>query len=81
MLLQRQSKEAYITASAVIANPQVTMWCTFENREPGETNNGQRCNHLYGMHTFLNYLTDVRKAFQALVVGGFCGKVAELPQE
>ncbi len=57
------------------------MWYTFEKREPGEKNNWQRCNHLYGMHIFMNYLTDVRKVSHALVVGGFYGKVSELPQE
>ena len=76
-----QSNEGYITASAVTANPQVTLWYTFENREPGDKNNWQRCNHLYGMHTFMNYLTDVRKVPQALMVEGFFAKTSQLPQE
>jgi hypothetical protein len=76
-----QSKEGFITASAVTANPQVTMWYTYENREPGEKNNWQRCNHLYGMHIFLNYLTDVRKVPKAQIVEGFYAKTSLLPQE
>jgi hypothetical protein len=76
-----ESKEDYVTASAVTANPQVTMWYSFENREPGEKENWQRGCHQYGMNIFLNYLTDVRKVSKALLVGGFFGKITQLPQE
>lgn len=75
------SKEEYITASAVTSNPQVTMWYSFENRDPGEKENWQRGCHQYGMNIFLNYLTDVRKVSKALLVGGFFGKITQLPQE
>lgn len=76
-----ESKEEYITASAVTANPQVTMWYSFENREPGENENWQRGCHQYGMNIFLNYLTDVRKVSKALLAGGFFKKISQLPQE
>ena len=75
------SVEEYITASAVTSNPQVTLWYTYENRERGDGNNWQRTNHLYGMNTLLNYLTDVRQVPKAVIAGGFYGNVTELPQE
>jgi len=76
-----ESKEEYITASAVTSNPQVPMWYSFENRGPGEKQNWQRDCHQYGMNIFLNYLTDVRKISKATIVGGFYGKISQLPQE
>jgi hypothetical protein len=76
-----ESKDEYITASAVTSNPQVTLWYSFENREAGELENWQRGCHQYGMNIFLNYLTDVRKVSKALLVGGFYGKISQLPQE
>jgi hypothetical protein len=76
-----ESKDEYVTASAVTANPQVTMWYSFENREPGEVENWQRGCHQYGMNIFLNYLTDVRKVSKALMACGFYGEITQLPQE
>lgn len=76
-----ESKEEYITASAVTANPQVTMWYSFENREPGEKENWQRGCHQYGMNIFLNYLTDVRKVPKELMAESFFRNISELPQE
>ncbi len=75
------SKEEYITASAVTANPQVTMWYSFENREEGELENWQRGCHQYGMNIFLNYLTDVRKVQKVLMAGSFFDKIDLMPQE
>ena len=74
-------KEQYITASAVTSNPQVTMWYSFENREPGEKENWQRGCHQYGMNIFLNYLTDVRKVPRVMMAGSFYDKIAIMPQE
>ncbi len=76
-----ESKEEYVTASAVTSNPQVTMWYSFENREPGEKENWQRGCHQYGMNIFLNYLTDVRKVSKALLAGSFYGNISLMPQE
>ena len=75
------SKDEYVTASAVTANPQVTMWYSSENREPGEKKNWQRGCHQYGMNIFLNYLTDVRNVSKALIACGFFGEITQLPQE
>ena len=71
----------YITASTVTANPQLPMWYTYENRETGDEKNWQRINHLYGMHTFLNYLTDVRHVSPGVILDGFYANTKELPQE
>ena len=75
------SKEEYITASAVTANPQVPMWYSFSNWEPGDPENWQRYCHQYGMNIFLNYLTDVREISPEIIVGGFYAQTNELPQE
>ncbi len=76
-----ESKDEYVTASAVTSNPQVTMWYSFENREPGEKENWQRGCHQYGMNIFINYLTDVRSVSKALIAGSFYGNISQLPQE
>lgn len=76
-----ESKNEYVTASAVTSNPQVTMWYSFENREPGEKENWQRGCHQYGMNILINYLTDVRKVSKALIAGSFYGNISQLPQE
>jgi hypothetical protein len=75
------SVEEYVTASAVTANPQVPMWYSFENQEPGDKSNWQRGCHQYGMNILLNYLTDVRKVSKRLIAGGFYAKTKLLPQE
>ena len=74
-------KDAYITASTITANPQLPMWYTYENREHGDKKNWQRINHLYGMHTFLNYLTDVCQESAGVVLDGFYSGTKDLPQE
>jgi len=74
-------KEDYITASTITANPQLPMWYTYENREEGDEKNWQRINHLYGIHTFLNYLTDVRHEPAGVVLEGFYAGTKDLPQE
>lgn len=75
------SKEGFITASAVTYNPQVPMWYTFNNKEPGDQGNWQRYCHQYGMNTLINYLTDVRDISPEIIVGGFFAETDELPQE
>jgi hypothetical protein len=57
------------------------MWDTLENREAGDPKNWQRCNHLYGMNTLLNYLTDLRKVLRSIMARGFYEKLTELLQE
>ena len=74
-------KNDYITASTITANPQLPMWYTYENREEGDEKNWQRINHLYGIHTFLNYLTDVCKVSPGVILDGFYAKTNALPQE
>lgn len=76
-----ESKDEYVTASAVTSNPQVTMWYSFENREPGENENWQRGCHQYGMNILVNYLTDVRKVSKALIAGSFYKNITIMPQE
>ena len=74
-------KNAYVTASTITANPQLPMWYTYENRENGDAKNWQRINHLYGIHTFLNYLTDVCKEPAGVILQGFYSGTKDLPQE
>jgi len=74
-------KNDYITASTITANPQLPMWYTYENREEGDEKNWQRINHLYGIHTFLNYLTDVCKEPAGVILQGFYSGTKDLPQE
>jgi len=74
-------KNDYITAATITANPQLPMWYTYENREPGDEKLWQRFCHLYGIHTFLNYLTDVCKVSPGVILGGFYANTKELPQE
>lgn len=77
----RNDKNDYITASTITANPQLPMWYTYENREEGDEKNWQRINHLYGIHTFLNYLTDVCKEPAGVILEGFYSGTNDLPQE
>ena len=74
-------KNNYLTVSTVTANPQLPMWYTYENREEGDEKNWQRINHLYGIHTFLNYLTDVCKEPAGVILEGFYAGTKDLPQE
>lgn len=71
----------YVTLATITANPQLPMWYTDENREPGDGHLWQRFCHLYGMHGFLNYLTDVCKVSPGVILGGFYANTKELPQE
>jgi Family of unknown function (DUF6055) len=77
----RDDKLDYIDASTITANPQLPMWYTYENREEGDEKNWQRINHLYGIHTFLNYLTDVCGVSPGVILGGFYANTPDLPQE
>ena len=74
-------KNDYLTAATITANPQLPMWYTYENREEGDEKLWQRFCHLYGIHTFLNYLTDVRKEPAGVVLEGFYAGTKDLPQE
>ncbi len=75
------SAEGYITATAVTYNPQVPMWYTYDNREPGDLGNWQRYCHQYGMNIFINYMSDVKDISPELIVGGFFSETELLPQE
>ena len=77
----RNDKTDYVTASTITGNPQLPMWYTYENREEGDEKNWQRINHLYGIHTFLNYLTDVCGVSPGVILGGFYANTPDLPQE
>ncbi len=71
----------YVTLATITANPQLPMWYTDENRGPGAEHLWQWFCHLYGMHGFLNYLTDVCKMSPGVILGGFYANTKELPQE
>ncbi len=75
------SKNEYVTASAVTYNPQTPMWYTYNNREPNDEGNWQRYCHQYGMNILINYLTDVRDISPEIIVGGFFAETNDLPQE
>jgi len=71
----------YMTLATITANPQLPMWYTYENREEGDGKLWQRFCHLYGIHGFLNYLTDVCQVSPGVILDGFYAETQELPQE
>ena len=71
----------FITGGAVTSNPQVPVWYSFSNKEPGDRKNWQRDCHQYGMNILLYYLTETGKVPRDIMVNGFFAKTKELPQE
>ena len=45
-----ENNDTFITGGAVTANPQVPIWYSFGNKEPGDEKNWQRDCHQYGMN-------------------------------
>ena len=73
--------ENFLTGKAVTANPQVPIWYSFRNKEPGDARNWQRDCHQYGMNILLFYLTEVGKVPREKMANGFYAETSELPQE
>ena len=72
---------AFIEAGAVSANPQLTLWHSFENQAEGDPTDWLYQVRQYGMHTYLYYLTQVARVNPAFITDGFYGQVNISPQE
>lgn len=72
---------AFIEAGAVIANPQLALWHSFDNGAPGDSEGWYYQVRQYGMHTLLFYLTEFREIERGILVNGFYGDNPLSPQE
>ena len=78
---------AFIEAGAIIANPQLALWHSFNNQAPDDpASDAGRPGWMfgvrqYGMHTLLYYLTNVKGVDRAIITDGFYANTALSPQE
>jgi len=79
----------YAQAGTILGNPQLALWHSYNNEAPGDF--GYEANDVgpgwmygvrqYGMHTLLNYLTEVVGIDRDIVTAGFYANTELSPQE
>ena len=72
---------AFIEAGAIIANPQLALWHSFDNEAPGDPTDWYYQVRQYGMHTLLFFLTEVRGVPSNLMADGFYNGTELSPQQ
>ena len=72
---------AFVEAGAITANPQLTLWHSFENEAPGDPRDWLFQVRQYGMHTYLFFLTEVAGVDPDLITNGFYSMTRLTPQQ
>ena len=79
--------DTYGQAGAIVANPQLTLWHSFNNKAPQDPNHDEGKQgwmygvRQYGMHTFLNYLTEVCGVARVHLNSGWSAATNLSPQQ
>jgi len=80
-------RDIYVEAGAILGNPQLALWHSFNNEAPGDFGSAEgRPGWMYGvrqygMHTLLTYLTEVAGIDRDIVTAGFYANTELSPQE
>ena len=83
----RDDRNLYVEAGAIVANPHLALWHSFQNHAPNDpASDAGRPGWMYGvrqygMHTYLMFLTEVMGVDRSFVTDGFYAGTSELPQE
>lgn len=82
-----QDRNQFVEAGAIIANPQLALWHSFQNHGPDDpASNAGRPGWMYGvrqygLHTLLWYLTSVKGVNRDILTSGFYANTDLSPQE
>jgi len=83
----RDDKKLFVEAGAILANPHLALWHSFNNHGPNDpASNEGRPGWMYGvrqygMHTYLTYLTEEADVARNILTDGFYADTALTPQE
>lgn len=77
----RDQEDVFVTAASISANPQMALWRSWGNIEPGESENWQRSVRQYALNTLLYYLTEEAGVPDNVITGGFYANTLLSPQE
>ena len=77
----------YVTAGAIVGNPQLALWHSFSNEAPNDPGaHDGRAGWMYGvrqygMHTLLSFLTEVKGVDKSWITNGYYAMTDLSPQE
>jgi len=83
----RDDKKLFVQAGAILANPHLALWHSFNNHGPNDpASNEGRPGWMYGvrqygMHTYLTYLTEEADVERNILTDGFYADTTLTPQE
>ena len=75
------AEDAYATIGAIAGNPHLALWHGFDNAQPGDPIHWMTETRQYGMHIFLNYLSEYAGLPADAVSSGFVAGTNKTPQE
>lgn len=75
------AEDAYATIGSIVGNPHLALWHGFDNAQNGDPIHWMTETRQYGLHIFLNYLTEYAGLPDAALTSGFIAGTNQSPQE